>query len=452
MNNSTKEEQKSQSIFRSGWEYIEPFARYLLLAAMVLLGLLLLVRFLGLEPPSEFTIATGREGGAYYTFAQQYQERFAEEGVTLNIRPTAGSVEIVQLLNSGEVDAGFLQNTRYTGYDTSNISILAGVFYEALWIFYRQDLDPAPQQISDLKGLNIGIGEDGSGTQAGARVLLTDNGLNSENSMFDTSAPDAAAAKLKAGELDAVMLVAGAAAPLVSDLLTTPGIELMPIHRIGAYTSRYKNVSAVTLSEGTIDLEQNIPDEDKQLLAVSAALVANDDLHPDLARLLLVIAGEVHNQGGLLEKAGEFPAPLYMGLDMNPDAVRYLENGPTGLERYLPLWIASRLERLFFLLLPVALILYPLLRGAPAAVAYFNRYRVKRHYRHLRNLEEEYRGYNIDQLDQAIGELGAFQRELNERVKVPTALLDEYYELRMHTGLTLDNLRARKTSLEAAAD
>jgi TRAP transporter TAXI family solute receptor len=434
---------------RDVWEYVAPFARYLLLAAMALVGLVLLVRFLGLEPPREFTIATGREGGAYYTFAQQYQERFAEEGVTLNIRPTAGSVEIVQLLNSGEVDAGLIQNTLYTGYDTSNISILAGVFYEAMWIFFRQDLDPVPQQIADLKGLKIGIGEDGSGTQVGASVLLTNNGVNTENSMFDTAAPDAAAAKLKDGELDAVMLVAGAAAPLVRDLLTTPGIELMSIPRTGAYTSRLKNVSAETLSEGTIDLEYNIPNEDKQLLVVASALVANDDLHPDLARLLLIIAGELHSRGGILEEAGEFPAPLYTGLRMNPDAVRYLENGPTGLERYMPLWIASRLERLFFLLVPIALILYPLLRGAPAAVAWFNRYRVKRRYRHLREIEQEYRGYDLDQLDKAIVELETFQEALNDQVNVPTSLLDEYYELRMHTGLTLDRLRTRKASLEA---
>jgi TRAP transporter TAXI family solute receptor len=448
MSEADNQKEESQSLLRNVWEYIAPFARYLLLAAMVLVGIVLLVRFLGLEPPREFTIATGREGGAYYAFAQQYQERFAEEGVTLNIRPTAGSIEIVQLLNAGEVDAGLIQNTRYTGYDTSNISILAGVFYEALWIFFRQDLDPMPQRIADLKGLNIGIGEDGSGTQASASILLNANGINTENSLFDTSAPDKAAAKLKTGELDAVMLVTGAAAPLVKDLLTTPGIELLSIRRTGAYTSRFKNVSAKTLSEGTIDLEQNIPDEDKQLLVVASALVANEDLHPDLARLLLIIAGEVHTSGGILEEAGEFPAPLYTGLRMNPDAVRYLENGPTGLERYLPLWIASRLERLFFLLVPVALILYPLLRGAPAAVAWFNRYRVKRRYRHLRDLEQEYRGYDLDQLDEAILELESFQEELNDRVKVPTDLLDQYYELRMHTGLTLDDLRARKASLE----
>lgn len=142
----------------------------------------------------------------------------------------------------------------------------------------------------------------------------------------------------------------------------------------------------------------------------------------------------------VLGNAWEFMQPL----------ARYLENGPTGLEHYLPLWIASRLERLFFLLVPIALILYPLLRGAPAVVAWFNRYRVKRRYRHLREVEHEYRGYDINQLDKAIVGLETFQEELNDQVNVPTSLLDEYYELRMHTGLTLVRLRRRKASLVTA--
>lgn len=128
MSQTDNQKEKSQSNLRATWEYIAPFARYLLPEAMALIGPPMLVRYLGLEPAPEFTIATGRAGGAYYAFAQQYQERFAEEGHTLQIRPTAGSVETVRLLNAGEVDAGLVQNTEYTGCDTSNSYILAGVF------------------------------------------------------------------------------------------------------------------------------------------------------------------------------------------------------------------------------------------------------------------------------------------------------------------------------------
>ena len=132
---------------------------------------------------------------------------------------------------------------------------------------------------------------------------------------------------------------------------------------------------------------------------------------------------------------------------MNADALRYLENGPTGLERYLPLWLASRLERLFFLALPVALVLYPLLRGAPSAAAYANRYRIKRRYNNLRQIERQYKGFSLEEVDAAIAELEAFQRELNEKVNVPTSLLDELYDLRMHTNLTLERLYQQREKI-----
>jgi TRAP transporter TAXI family solute receptor len=448
MGQSNLQEEKSR--LRTTWELIGPFTRYLLLAAIVLIALVLLVRFLGLEPPDSFTIATGREGGAYYAFAQQYQQRLAQEGVTLNIQPTAGSVEAMQLLASGEVDAGFVQNTVYAGAEGSNVHALAGVFYEALWIFVREGLKPIPLEIADLQGLRIGIGEVGSGTNNAALIVLSANEVTKANSTLIETASAAAPEQLKAGDLDAVLIVSGASAPLIKDLATTPVIAVMPIDHPLAYTSRYKNLTTVTVGAGTFDLAQNIPAEDIELLATTATLAASDTLHPDLARLLLIIADEVHSDGGILEQRGEFPAPVYAGVPMNPDAVRYLENGPTGLERYLPLWMASRLERLFFLLVPLALILYPLLRGTPSMVAYFNSYRLKRRYRFLRNLEEAYRAYDVAELKGAIEQLESFQQTLNENVNVPTGYLDAYYELRMHTGLTLDRLRARKTYLEAA--
>ena len=136
---------------------------------------------------------------------------------------------------------------------------------------------------------------------------------------------------------------------------------------------------------------------------------------------------------------------------MNRDAELFMERGPTGLERVLPLWMASRLERIIFLLLPVALILYPLLRSAPSILAYFYRYRVKRRYQYLRDVEERYRSYDLDELNEAIVALKGFQQDLHEKTLVPASRLDEYYELRMHTNLTLERLQTQKVILEAEA-
>ncbi len=430
------------------WEFVAPFVRWIILAIVALAAVALLIRFLGIQPPEEFTIATGRPGGAYYAFAEMYQERFAKEGYTLNIRETAGSIETLELLNTGEVDVGFVQNIVHNTPISPGLSTLASIYYEAMWIFYRDDLAPRPQHVVDLKGLRINTGEEGSATQSSANSILGVNGISAANSTLLALPSAEAAQQLRDGDLDVAILVAGAASPLVQELALTPGIKLLPIDTAAAYASRFKNVSAVVLPKGVIDFAGVVPAEDVPLIAARATLVANEELHPDLARLLLIIATEVHSEGGILEQSKEFPNSEPVEIRLNGDAVRYLENGPTGLERYLPLWLASRLERFLFLLLPVALLLYPLLRGIPSLAAYYNQYRIKRRYQRLREIERQYKGYSVEELDVAVADLEDFQKELNEKVNVPTTMLDELYNLRMHTSLTLDRLYARGSVLE----
>jgi hypothetical protein len=307
-------------------------------------------------------------------------------------------------------------------------------------MFYREDIGMTPESVRDLAGLRINIGEIGSGTQTSSEFVLAENGITTAKATISNLSNSAAIESLLEGDLDVMMIVAGAASPAVQELIAAPGIDLVSLTETKAYTSRYKNVAAVDLGAGSFDLAREIPQEDKHLIAGAAMLVANEQLHPDLARLLLVIAADVHKRGGLLEQTGEFPSTKLVGIPMNPDAERYLENGPTGLERYLPLWMASRLERLLFLLLPIALILYPLLQSTPRAVAYVNQYRIKRHYQRLRKIEQEYSTYNRIETKDAIAELERMQSELTEKMSVPTTFLDEFYMLRMHINLVLERL------------
>ncbi len=435
-------------------DFIRPFVKWILLAVSVIILLAILVRLLGIRPPDEFTFATGRQGGAYYEFATIYQERFAEEGYRLNIVETAGSVETVDLLNRGVVDAGFVQSNVNPATVSPDLGTLASVYYEALWVFFRDDIGFTPTSLRELSGLRINIGEPLSGTQTAASVLLTANGVTAENTTIMNLPTTEAIEELLIGNLDVVMIVSGAASPSVQQLARTPGIELLSLEDTKAYTSRYKNAAALSLGAGSFDLANNIPSEDKNLIAGTAMLVANEQLHPDLARLLLVIAADVHKRGGLLEQSGEFPSTKLVGIPMNPDAERYLENGPTGLERYLPLWMASRLERLLFLLLPAVLILYPLLQSTPKAVGYYNQYRIKRHYQRLRKIEQEYGTYNRLETAEAITELESMQTELTDKMSVPTTFLDEFYTLRMHINLVLERLYERnlKAATESEAD
>src|SRR5207248_2982662 len=55
-------------------------------------------------PPRKIVIASGGRNGAYYRFARRYAEELRKDGLTVEVRETAGSVENLRLL--GQDDSG----------------------------------------------------------------------------------------------------------------------------------------------------------------------------------------------------------------------------------------------------------------------------------------------------------------------------------------------------------
>ncbi len=398
-----------------------------------------------LAPPDELTIATGREEGAYYAFAQQYREEMAELGYTLNILPTAGSIDALRAVAAGEADVAFAEANAHVvaGVDSAEMATLASVFYEPMWVLYRADLTPAPTSLRDMEGLRIVIGEAGSGTREMATLLLNDNGITADNATLIELSPFETLDALKNGEIDVAFAVASPESAFGRQVATDPDVAIMSTERFRAYQSRYKNITVLTLGEGTIDLTANIPNEDKTLLATVATLVAGPTLHPDHARLLLGVATEVHREGGMLEQPGEFPSEALVTLPLSQDARNFLENGPTGIERYLPFWVASRLERILFIVVPLFVLFYPFFQSTPLAFTFFFRYRIFRWYQYVRSVEQDIEAYDLEEVEAKIAELRELQRELRDHMRVPVMYLADFYNLRLHINLVINRLNAR---------
>lgn len=402
--------------------------------------------------PKQFVFATGREGGAYYTFAQEYQTRVAEKGYTMTLLPTAGSVAILQALNDGEAEVGFVQGGTSTAVDTTNLVSLASVFYEPLWIFYRpQAFDKTPEYMRDLKGKTIAVGENGSGSAVLARQLLTDNNVTEETSNLLPIGTTEGYQLLQEGDIDALLFVSAPEAPMVREMLADPTIELLNMNRALAYHRRYPYLMPVTFPAGSLDLAENIPSEDYTLLAAAAKLVARNDIPPDIMRLVLSEAKEIHGKGGLLEEPGEFPSTKYIEIPMADDATHFLETGPTGLERYLPYWLASRLEWFIFVILPILVLAYPIVRSLPILFDNVIRTQFYRWYAEVRKVEQQLPTYSIEELDAKIDWLDDLHEFLTQRLRVPMFYLSEFYQLRSNLSMIIQRLEKRRLFLQRQA-
>jgi TRAP transporter TAXI family solute receptor len=414
------------------------FATAWWIVLIVGLGFVVAYQFVKPAPPSRIVITTGGDSGAYYTFAKRYAAILERQGVTLEVRTSAGSLENLQRLERGEADVGFVQGgvieppADPDAVAASELQSLGSVFYEPVWVFYRGE-QPLTR-LTDLLGKRIAIGQEGSGIRQLAQRLLEANEMERDSILLPLTGLDAAE-ELQQGRIDAAFIIAAESAPVVQVLLRSPGVRLMSFVQANAYQRRFPFLTRLTLPQGVADLVRDYPPEDVRVLAPTANLVIHENLHPALQTLLLQVVSEVHGHSGFFQSAGEFPAYLDPLLPLSPEAARYFQSGPPFLQRYLPFWLAVLIDRLIVLLVPIIALLIPLLRIAPALYTWRVRSKVFRCYGELRFLEDDIRHrFDASRLADYRQRLDAIEEEAT-LLHIPLGFTDLIYTLREHVNL-----------------
>ncbi len=429
-------------------EYLWIYGPAVLLACV---ALFITYQFVDPAPPTRITIATGGPNGAYYAFGQRYREILARDGVTLEVLETNGSLENIALLESPDagVDVAFVQGGTEGHARGKTLASLASVYYEPLWVFMNGKV-PLTRP-SDIKGKRMSIGPQGSGTRALVLVLSRDAGIDDNDLVISDLQGEAAVEALRTGSLDMMLLVASPASALVQELLRTDGVRLLSFARMDAYTRRHRYLTKLTLPEGAIDLSGNRPPNSVALLAPTANLVADEDLHPALVDLLLEAASEVHGGGGLFEQPGAFPSPRLLVFPLSDEARRYFKSGPPFLRRTLPFWAATLIDRLTLMLLPLIAIIIPLTRIMPPIYKWRVRRRVYRWYKELRKLERGIQeGAHDDHGAEYHSELDRIDSEVI-KVKIPWAYAEELYQLRLHIRYVREGLDKQSSAIGGEA-
>lgn len=408
------------------------------------IGFVVAYQFVQPAPPKTITISTGGEGGAYYQFAKRYAVLLAKNGITLEVKTSAGSLQNLERLDKGEAQVAFVQGgvvepreSEEEFFDEPAIQSLGSVFYEPVWVFYRGERKL--ERLTQLHGKRLAIGQEGSGVRQLAQQLLTANHISAGDHLVPLGGLKAAE-ELQQGRIDAAFIIAALEAPVVQTLLRSPGIKVMSFAQAEAYQRKYPFLTKLVMPEGVADLVHNFPSEDVSLLAPTANLVVRGDLHPALQSLLLQAAAEVHGKSGFFQKGGEFPAYKDHTFDLSAEAKRYYKSGPSFLQRYLPFWLAVLVDRLVVLIVPVIALLIPLVRIAPALYTWRVRSKVFRIYGELRYLEDDLKQhFDAAKLGEYRLRLDAIDEQASA-LPVPLAFTDLIYTLREHVNLVRQTL------------
>lgn len=398
-------------------------------------------------PPSTITISSGPDKSIFRSVAEKYRAILARNGIKLEILPSDGSLDNLRRLTdaNAHVDVGFVQGGVATGSDIGNVVSLGSVFYEPLAIVYR---NPRPlQRLSELSGKRIAIGPEGSGTRFLALALLKANEIQPHGStrLVDFAGVPAVEALLK-HQIDAVFLMGDSAAPAtIRQVLHTKGIRLFDFPQADAYLRRFRYLSKLEFPPGSFDLGTNLPPTPTVMLAPTVELVARAGLHPALSDLLIETAKEVHGRATLLQRAGEFPAPLEHEYPISDDAARYYKSGKSFAYRHLPFWLASLTDRILVMLVPIIIVLIPGLRLVPTLYGWRIRMRIYRRYGELMALE---RSALAPVLPKNRAALLARLNEIERSIitgKIPGSFANETYVLRQHIKFVRERLSMADT-------
>jgi TRAP-type uncharacterized transport system substrate-binding protein len=400
------------------------------LAIVAAAGVWFLARFVQPAPPKVVVMSTGAPDGAYHAFALRYKAHIAQYGITLELKPSAGSVENLQRLAARKdgVQLALVQGGLVNEQNARGLVTLGSMFYEPGWIFYRSAKKLGIG--SELRGKRIAIGPEGSGTRAVGLAIMGASGLDRPPTVLSPLGGTAAADALLAGKVDAVFYIAAADAPAVRRLLEAPGVRLLGARRAEAIARRMPFLHRLSLPEGAADLARNIPPRDLDMLAVAANLVAVDDIHPVIVDLMLEGAKQVHGGAGLFQRVGQFPAPLDLELPLSSDAERFYRASPSLLRRYLPFWTVVWINRVIVVGLPLLLLSIPFLRFLPTVYRWRMRRRIYRWYGELRAIEHDVRG-GRGATAQWAERLDRLERKV-DGLRVPNAYSSEHYALMLH--------------------
>jgi TRAP transporter TAXI family solute receptor len=417
--------------------------RFLIIWALVLMTVLGWALITALKPALQRTIVmtTGADNGIYRGFAERYAPILKRAGITLDIRSSSGSVENYQRLTDpgSEYEVGFIQSGTTSPKETDNLQTIAAVSYEPIWVFYRGDT--VINRLAQLRGKRVAIGVPGSGLLHVSLVLLGYSGVDHDNTRLLEMDALKAYQGLESGELDAAFFIGRPDAAMQKTLLNSD-LKLMSFAQAEALVQKFPSLSKIIFPRASTSIVNDLPRTDVTLLAATALLVSKDTLHPALVYLLLDAAKTVHGGEDYFTPLGTFPNLRTEEFPVSDESARYFKSGRPFLQRYLPFWLASLIERRFLILLPFMALLIGLLQALPRLVETRIKKRLVVWYREIKSLEDE--TWKNTQPTRA--QIAKWRDEIESidahasQIRIPHRYFQDVYALKQAIGVVRDRI------------
>ena len=213
------------------------------------------------KSPTRLLIVTGRPFRVFHPLGEALAAIYTAEmpQVVPSVQSTTGSVSNVRALQDGEAELGFAQSD--VTYDAfhhgtaddpkgyQNLRAIAALYVSAIHIVVPRD-GPI-RNLSNLQGKRLAVGPATGGALMASNIILDAQGIR-DRVVRETVDLENEASRLRAGELDAGVIVASYPVAAVTQLNSSVGIRLLEIDldMAAAIRLRYPFFRPVVIPDG----------------------------------------------------------------------------------------------------------------------------------------------------------------------------------------------------------
>ena len=260
-------------------------------------------------------LATGGTAGTYYPFGGAMAKIWNSKipGINVTAQATGASAENIRLINKKEVELALVQsdtidfafNAKEAFKERlTKMNAIAVLYPEVIQIVVRGNTKI--KSFADLKGVKMGVGAPGSGTEANFRQLLEVYGMKKDDVKAQYLSFAESAEQFKDKHIDAFIVTAGIPNAAIMDVAVMQSIRILPIpsDKIAQLTKRYPFLSLVVIPANTYKNQS----AEVKTVAVSAVLIVSSDLKEDVVYQLTK---------ALFENQAELATTHAKGKDLN---------------------------------------------------------------------------------------------------------------------------------------
>ncbi len=282
----------------------------------------------------KMVLATGGTAGTYYPFGGAMAKIWNSKipGMNVTAQATGASVENVRLVNRNEAELAIVQsdtidfafNAKEAFKEKlTKMAALAVLYPEVIQVVVRGD--SKIDSFDDLKGMKIGVGAPGSGTEANFRQLCDGYGIQKEDVKAQYLSFAESAEQFKDKHIDAFIVTAGIPNAAIMDIGTQHSVRIINISddKAAQIIKKYPFLSPFTIPANTYKGQTTAI----KTVAVNAVLIAGTDVKEDVA--YSIVKALFENQGELAmahAKGKELnvkTAASGVSIPFHPGAVKY---------------------------------------------------------------------------------------------------------------------------------